>query len=264
TISRRSSSRFPSTRRVSTSSGSSSPGTSTAGSTGVREPRSDSRDPYAVNVELPYGETTLTGTLPARTRVLSNTEVITPGPLDDLPAAVGQALAQPLGLPRLGAMVKPGARVTIAFDDATVPSYGPIRSIAIEAVLAELAAAGVGLSTYDSIRVTHTPDGMSMSVHGNRMHAVLDEMGRHLEGRLGRRVFKIDTLGTDPFTVAKVVAGAVADARGAIVTAMAAMFPPRRDQARERFDVVVYGVPDSSPYAVFSHVNPILTLISSG
>jgi len=311
-----------------------------------------------VNVELPYGETTLTGTLPARTRVLSNTEAITPGPLDDLPAAVGQALAQPLGLPRLGAMVKPGARVTIAFDDATVPSYGPIRSIAIEAVLAELAAAGVarrqvslvcanalhrklrpaelsriigatlvaefgerlschdaedpaglvdlgrtpehgypvvvnrlvaesdlvvyvnaghmrgfnggwksvcvGLSTYDSIRVTHTPDGMSMSVHGNRMHAVLDEMGRHLEGRLGRRVFKIDTLGTDPFTVAKVVAGAVADARGAIVTAMAAMFPPRRDQARERFDVVVYGVPDSSPYAVFSHVNPILTLISSG
>ena len=311
-----------------------------------------------MNVELPYGETTLTGTLPARTRVLSNTEAITPGPLDDLPAAVGQALAQPLGLPRLGAMVKPGARVTIAFDDATVPSYGPIRSIAIEAVLAELAAAGVarrqvslvcanalhrklrpaelsriigatlvaefgerlschdaedpaglvdldrtpehgypvvvnrlvaesdlvvyvnaghmrgfnggwksvcvGLSTYDSIRVTHTPDGMSMSVHGNRMHAVLDEMGRHLEGRLGRRVFKIDTLGTDPFTVAKVVAGAVADARGAIVTAMAAMFPPRRDQARERFDVVVYGVPDSSPYAVFSHVNPILTLISSG
>ena len=311
-----------------------------------------------MNVELPYGETTLTGTLPARTRVLSNTEAITPGPLDDLPAAVGQALAQPLGLPRLGAMVKPGARVTIAFDDATVPSYGPIRSIAIEAVLAELAATGVarrqvslvcanalhrklrpaelsriigatlvaefgerlschdaedpaglvdlgrtpehgypvvvnrlvaesdlvvyvnaghmrgfnggwksvcvGLSTYDSIRVTHTPDGMSMSVHGNRMHAVLDEMGRHLEGRLGRRVFKIDTLGTDPFTVAKVVAGAVADARGAIVTAMAAMFPPRRDQARERFDVVVYGVPDSSPYAVFSHVNPILTLISSG
>src|SRR5436309_10473137 len=143
TISRRSSSRFPSTRRVSTSSGSSSPGTSTAGSTEVREPRSDSRDPYAVNVELPYGETTLTGTLPARTRVLSNTEAITPGPLDDLPAAVGHALAQPLGLPRLGAMLKPGARVTIAFDDATVPSYGPIRSIAIEAVLAELAAAGV-------------------------------------------------------------------------------------------------------------------------
>ena len=311
-----------------------------------------------MNVELPYGETTLTATLPARTRVFSNTEAVTPKPLDDLPAAVARALARPLGLPRLGELVEPNARVTIAFDDATVPSYGPIRSIAIEAVLGELAAAGVGrgqvslvcanalhrklrhaelariigaplvaefgerlrshdaedpaglvdlgrtaehgypvvvnrlvaesdlcvyvnaghmrgfnggwksvcvgLSTYDSIRVTHTPDGMSMSVHGNRMHAVVDEMGRHLEGRLGRRVFKIDTLGGDAFTVSTVVAGAVADARRAIVAAMEAMFPPRRDQARERFDIVVYGVPDGSPYAVFSHVNPILTLISSG
>jgi hypothetical protein len=311
-----------------------------------------------VNVELPYGEHTLTATLPERTRVLSNTEAVVPAPVDDLPAAVAQALARPIGLPRLSRLVKPRARVTIAFDDATVPSYGPIRTIAIEAVLDELATAGVargqvslicanalhrklrpaelariigadlvaefgarltchdaenpagladlgrtpehgypvvvnrcvtesdllvyvnaghmrgfnggwkslcvGLSTYDSIRVTHTPDGMSMSVHGNRMHVVLDEMGRHLERRLGRPVFKIDTLGADPFTVTRVAAGSVAGARGAIVSAMEAMFPPRRDQARERFDVIVYGVPDGSPYAVFSHVNPILTLISSG
>ncbi len=309
-------------------------------------------------VELPYGETTLTASLPDRTRVFSNAEAVTPPPVGDLAAAVQQALERPLGLPRLGRLVKPSSRVTIAFDDATVPSYGPIRTLAIEAVLGELAAAGVargqvslicanalhrklrpaelariigaelvaefgerlschdaedpaglvdlgrtgehgypvvvnrraaesdlcvyvnaghmrgfnggwksvcvGLSTYDSIRVTHTPDGMSMSVHGNRMHAVLDEMGRHLEGRLGRPVFKIDTLGSDAFTVNTVVAGAVADTRRAIVAAMEAMFPPRREQARERFDVVVYGVPDGSPYAVFSHVNPILTLISSG
>jgi len=311
-----------------------------------------------VNVELPYGERTLTATLPERTRVLLNTEAVLPAPVDDLPAAVAQALAQPIGLPRLSRLVKPRARVTIAFDDATVPSYGPIRTIAIEAVLDELASAGVargqvslicanalhrklrpgelariigadlvaefgarltchdaenpdgladlgrtpehgypvvvnrcvtesdllvyvnaghmrgfnggwksvcvGLSTYDSIRVTHTPDGMSMSVHGNRMHVVLDEMGQHLERRLGRPVFKIDTLGADPFTVTRVAAGSVAGTRGAIVSEMQAMFPPRRDPARERFDIIVYGVPDGSPYAVFSHVNPILTLISSG
>jgi Lactate racemase N-terminal domain len=311
-----------------------------------------------VNVELPYGQATLTATLPGRTRTFSNTEALTPTPVDDLPAAVGQAFAHPLGLPRIRDLVKPHARVTIAFDDATVPSYGPIRSVAIEAVLGELASAGVGrtqvslicanalhrklrpaelariigpelvsefgerlgchdaedpdsltdlgrtpehgypvvvnrlvtesdllvyvnaghmrgfnggwksvcvgLSTYDSIRVTHTPDGMSMSVHGNRMHAVLDEMGRHLESRLGRPIFKIDTLLADPFRATRVVAGSVGEARRAIVGAMEAMFPPRRDQARERFDVIVYGVPDDSPYAVFSHVNPILTLISSG
>ena len=312
-----------------------------------------------MNVELPYGDATLTATLPERARTLSNTEAVTPTPLADLDAAVAQALATPLGSPPVRALVKPGASVTIAFDDATVPSYGPIRSVAITALLRELEAAGVwrrrvtlicanalhrklrpaelariigadlvaefgerllchdaensdvlvnlgptpehgypvithrlvaesdltiyvnagymrgfnggwksvcvGLSTYDSIRVTHTPDGMSMSVHGNRMHAVLDEMGRHLERRLGRRVFKVDTMLADPHHAAKVVAGSVDDTRQAILSAMAALFPPRREVVGPaRFDVFVYGVADASPYAVFSHMNPILTLISSG
>ena len=312
-----------------------------------------------MNVELPYGDATLTATLPERARTLSNTEAVTPTPLADLDAAVAQALATPLGSPPVRALVKPGASVTIAFDDATVPSYGPIRSVAITALLRELEAAGVsrrrvtlicanalyrklrpaelariigadlvaefgerllchdaensdvlvnlgptpehgypvithrlvaesdltiyvnagymrgfnggwksvcvGLSTYDSIRVTHTPDGMSMSVHGNRMHAVLDEMGRHLERRLGRRVFKVDTMLADPHHAAKVVAGSVDDTRQAILSAMAALFPPRREAVGPaRFDVFVYGVADASPYAVFSHMNPILTLVSSG
>ncbi len=311
-----------------------------------------------MNVELPYGETTLTATLPDRTRSLSNVEAVTPAPVADVDAAVREALAEPLGLPRLGALVKPGGAVTIAFDDATVASYGPIRGVAIRAILQELEAAGVsksrvtlicanalhrklrpaelgrilgedlvaefgerllchdaedpevlvdlgrteehgypvavhrlvteadltvyvnarynrgfnggwksvcvGLSTYESIKVTHTPDGMSMSVHGNRMHAVLDEMGRHLERRLGRRVFKVDTLLADPYRVAKVVAGGVDETRREILGAIAEMFPPRRDLVQERFDVLVYGVPDASPYAIFSHMNPILTLISSG
>ena len=312
-----------------------------------------------MNVELPYGDATLTATLPERARTLSNTEAVTPTPLADLDAAVAQALATPLGSPPVRALVKPGASVTIAFDDATVPSYGPIRSAAITALLRELEAAGVwrrrvtlicanalhrklrpaelariigadlvaefgerllchdaensdvlvnlgptpehgypvithrlvaesdltiyvnagymrgfnggwksvcvGLSTYDSIRVTHTPDGMSMSVHGNRMHAVLDEMGRHLERRLGRRVFKVDTMLADPHHAAKVVAGSVDDTRQVILSAMAALFPPRREVVGPaRFDVFVYGVADASPYAVFSHMNPILTLISSG
>jgi len=312
----------------------------------------------AVKVELPYGETTLEATLPARTRTLSNIEATTLAPLADLAAAVREALAAPRGLPRIRDLVRPGASVTIAFDDATVASYGPIRSVAIEAVLGELEAAGVsrarvtlvcanalhrklrpaelariigenlvrefgprllchdaedpesivdlgrtpehgypvevhrlvaesdltvyvnarhnrgfnggwksvcvGLSTYASIKVTHTPDGMSMSVHGNRMHEVLDEMGRHLERRLGRRVFKLDTLLADPYRPAKVVAGGVDETRREMLEAVARMFPPRRGLAQERFDVLVYGVPDGSPYAIFSHVNPILTLISSG
>ena len=39
--------------------------------------------------------------------------------------------------------MRPNARVLIAFDDPTVPSYGQVRQLAIEALLAELDAAGV-------------------------------------------------------------------------------------------------------------------------
>ncbi|MBI4588713.1 MAG: DUF2088 domain-containing protein [Candidatus Rokubacteria bacterium] len=308
--------------------------------------------------ELPYGEGTLTAEIPDRARVISNVEAVTLPPVEDLEATVRQALAAPLGLPPIRDLVRPGARVTIAFDDATVPSYGPIRRVAILAVLEELEAAGVprervtllcanalhrkfrpselgaligddlvrefgprltchdaedrdtlvdlgrtspggydvevhrlvaeshltvyvnaryyrgfsggwksvcvGLSTYKSIRWTHTPDGMSMSVHDNRMHALLDEMGAHLELRLARRVFKIDTILSNPLQVARVFAGSVDETRRRVLETMETLFRPRRELARERFDILVYGVPDWSPYAVFSHVNPILTLISTG
>ena len=122
----------------------------------------------------------------------------------------------------------------------------------------------VGLSTWKSIRVTHNPDGMSMSLNRNRMHAVLDEMGHHLEQRLGRRIFKIDTLLATPFEAAQVFAGGIDETRRAALEIQARRFPPRRAAAPERCDILVYGVPDSSPYAIWASVNPILTLISMG
>lgn len=310
-----------------------------------------------MNVTLPYGPGTLEATLPDRTVVLSNEEPPVP-PITDLDAAVRGALAHPVGLPRIGELVRPGAEVAIAFDDGTVAAYGPIRRVAIEAVLEELAAAGVprgnvalicanslhrkftreelarligedlvrefgprltchdaedpanlvdlgqtspsghpvevhrlavesdltvyvtaryfrgfsggwksvvvGLSTYRSIRVHHTPDGMSMSVHGNRMHAMLDEMGAHYEARTGRRVFKVDAIAANLVETASVFAGSVGEAQRRSLQALEALFPPRRQLAREPVDVFVYGVPDYSPYAIWSHPNPILTLVSYG
>ena len=311
-----------------------------------------------MNVELPYGSDTLTATLPDDTRRLSSDADVGLPPLADLDAAVRAALAAPLGLPRLRDLARAGDRVTIAFDDHTVGSFGPIRPVAIRAVLDELAEVGVtarqvrlvcanalhrmcrpaelrrllddrlvdefgdrltchdaedpaqivdlgataehgypveisrlvtdsdltvyvntnyirgftggwksvcvGLSTWKSIRVTHDPDGMSMSLNRNRMHAVLDEMGHHLEQRLGRRIFKIDTLLSDPFHAARVFAGGVDETRRAALAVQAERFPPRRSAATEPCDVLVYGVPDSSPYAIWAAVNPILTLISMG
>jgi hypothetical protein len=105
---------------------------------------------------------------------------------------------------------------------------------------------------------------MSMSLERNRMHAVLDEMGHHLERRLGRRIFKIDTLLADPFQAGQVLAGGVDETRQAALATQAQRFSSRRGAALEPCDVLVYGVPDSSPYAIWASVNPILTLISMG
>jgi nickel-dependent lactate racemase len=308
-------------------------------------------------VALPFGDGSVRVQLPDRTQVVkashSNTRI---EPAAYEAAAVRAALEKPLGMPRIGELVRPSSRVLIAFDDPTVPSYGSIRRLAVEGVLAELAARGVaedqvtlvcanalhrkwtheelavglgeeivrrfakrltchdaedaaqlvdlgktpegydvevhrlvaecdltvyvnagyhlgfgggwksvcvGLSTWKSIRWTHTPDGMSMSLHKNRMHAVFDCMGRHLEERLGKRIFKIETVLADPYRAGRVFAGGVDETRRAALALLSAVHQPRR-AAGESADVVVYGVPAWSPYAVFATMNPILTLISSG
>lgn len=122
----------------------------------------------------------------------------------------------------------------------------------------------VGLSTYRSIRHHHTPDGMSMSLAHNPMHAMLDEMGALVESKLRQPVFKVDTLLASPFETARVLAGSVAATRKAAIELLSSLMPARRDLASEKFDVVIYGVPDWSPYAIFASMNPLLTLISSG
>jgi hypothetical protein len=121
----------------------------------------------------------------------------------------------------------------------------------------------VGLSTWRSIRHTHHPDGMSMSVLNNRMHDVLNEMGAHIEASLGKRMYKIECVQASPTKIAHVWAGGVAETRAAALEVMAQRNAPRRSQA-EPADVVVYGLPAWSPYAVFGTMNPILTLVSSG
>ncbi|MFN8555879.1 MAG: lactate racemase domain-containing protein [Dehalococcoidia bacterium] len=85
----------------------------------------------------------------------------------------------------------------------------------------------VGLSTWRSIKTTHHPDGMSMSVRNNRMHRVLDEMGAHLETKLGRNIFKVEMILADAERVAHVWAGSVAATRPRALEIMAAANPPR-------------------------------------
>jgi nickel-dependent lactate racemase len=274
----------------------------------------------------------------------------------DQAVAVRDALEHPLGLPRLRELAPRGGRALIAFDDPTVPSFGPVRGLAIEAVLAELEAAGlpeehvtlvcanalhrkwtreelarvigedlvrrfgdrlschdaedaenivhlgttasgydvdvhravidsdvtvyvnaqchmgfgggwksvaVGLSTWRSIKWTHTPDGMSMSVRHNRMHEVFNEQGEFLERALGKRIFKIETVLADATKIGRIWAGGVTETRAEAMQVLETLYAPRRSES-EPADVVIYGIPAWSPYATFAKLNPILTLISSG
>jgi hypothetical protein len=123
----------------------------------------------------------------------------------------------------------------------------------------------VGLSTFRSIAAHHNPDDMSMSFDRNRMHEMLNEMGALATDKLGpQRFFKLETIQANPVAVSQVLGGSVEATRAKAVEIMREHQTSRRDLVAEKVDVVVYGVPDWSPYAAYSHTNPILTLISTG
>jgi hypothetical protein len=309
--------------------------------------------------QIVFGSEWLTVRLPEDARLVPQ-GISLPLPGRDPGEAVQEALADPLDSPPLADLARGARRVTIAFDDPTVPCWAPVWPAAIGAVLAELERAGVprrsvtllcanalhrkftegelsailgndlvaeftpggrllchdaedpegmvrlgataageevelsrlavesdlvvyvnvsttrgfsggwksvcvGLSSYRSIHHHHTPDTMSMSVEKNRMHEVLDRMGEVVERQLGpRRFFKLETVLANPAQVHRVFAGSIPATRRAALEIARAHQPQRRDLLPERADVVLYGVPDWSPYAAFSRMNPILTLISTG
>jgi nickel-dependent lactate racemase len=296
--------------------------------------------------------------LPETTRVVSPGIALPLDPVADLRAAYEQAVEQPIDGPPLAQRARSGAKVTVAFDDPTVPCFAPAWAEAIPAVLGALERGGVGeqdvtllcanalhrkfphdelagilgpdvvqrfgerllchdaeapdgnvllgrtpkghevevnrlvadsdltvylncsttrgfsggwksvcvgLSTYRSIRHHHDPDTMSMSLERNRMHAILDEMGMVLEERLGAdRIFKVETVLANPLQVHRVFGGSVGTTREAVLDLLREHQPARRSLVEEPVDVVLYGVPDWSPYAAYSFMNPILTLISTG
>ena len=308
--------------------------------------------------QIVFGDSFVEAEVPDRTHVVSPGLSIPLEPVSDLDAAVREALETPLDLPPLRELGRGRRRVTIAFDDPTVPCYAPVWASAIPLVLSELEAAGVrredvtlvcanalhrkfthdelatllgadlvaefgerlvchdaedaamlehlgttengyhvelsrhvteadlcvylncstvrgfsggwksicvGLSTFRSIRHHHNPDDMSMSTERNRMHEMLDEMGRLVTDRLGDdRILKIETILANPLQVAAIRAGTVDGTRRIALETNRAHMPPRRTLLEDKADVVLYGVPDWSPYAAFSFLNPILTLISTG
>ena len=279
-------------------------------------------------------------------------------PVDNPEETILRALQRPLGRPPLREMVKPNWRVTIAFDDPTVPCFAPVWEPALKLVMEELERGGVkksqitllcanalhrkftrrelakiigkdlvkefgyrllchdaedfenltylgtsesgydveinklvtdsdltvylntvvwrgfnggwksicvGLASYRCIRWHHTPDSMSMSMEKNVMHEILNEMGSLVEEKIGKeRIFKIETVLANPLQVHKVWSGGINETRNAALDLMKSHLKPRRELLKEKADIVLYGIPNWSPYASFSGMNPMLTLISTG
>ena len=304
------------------------------------------------------GDSFVRAVLPDRTQFAPSGVGVTLDPTEDLEATALRALQHPLDREPLSEAARAARKVTIAFDDATVPCYAPVWQTALPLIIRKLARGGVdagsidlvcanalhrqftheelasligidlvqafsdrlachdaedrdalvdlgttpsgykvelnrcvsdsdllvylncstmrafsggwksvcvGLATYGSIHHHHTPDIMSMSLDRNRMHEMLDEMGAHVEASLGHdRVFKVETVLSNPLAVHDMYGGSVGATRAAVLETLRGAQPARRDLVAEQADVVVYGVPDWSPYAAFAHGNPILDLISTG
>ena len=308
--------------------------------------------------QIVFGEQMIPIKLPENTMIAPPGLSTSLSPVDDVEGTIRKALKEPLGRPPLGELVKPNWKVTIAFDDPTVPCFVPIWEPAIKLVIEELVKVGVkrsnikllcanglhrkftrrelariigedlvkefgyrllchdaedvenltylgrtesgydveinksvtdtdltiyintvvwrgfnggwksvcvGLGSYRCIRWHHTPDGMSMSMEKNRMHEMLNEMGTVVESKLGKeRIFKLETALANPLQVYQVWAGGVFETREAVLALMKSQLKPRREIIKEKADIVLYGIPNWSPYAAFSVMNPILTLLSTG
>lgn len=189
---------------------------------------------------------------------------------DDLVREFGDRLRchdaeDPDGLVHLGTTPEHGYHVELnrAVIDSDLTVY--VNTGTMRAFSGGWKSICVGLSTYRSIAHHHNPDDMSMSTERNVMHDMLDEMGALVTRELGEgRIFKLETSQANPLQVSRMWSGTIDGCRHELLDFVRSHQKPRRDLVDEKVDVVLYGVPDWSPYAAFSHNNPILTLVSTG
>jgi nickel-dependent lactate racemase len=92
--------------------------------------------------QIVYGDRMVPVRLPDRTKIIPPGLSISLPPVANLKATIEAALQNPLDLPPLRELARPGSRVTIAFDDPTVPCFAPVWEAAIRTVLEELDLAG--------------------------------------------------------------------------------------------------------------------------
>ncbi len=73
-------------------------------------------------VSIPWGKDKLSFELPAAWQLLGLMEPAHAEPVGIVEAAIQRGLANPIGMPRLSELAKPGMRITLVIDDHSRPT----------------------------------------------------------------------------------------------------------------------------------------------
>ena len=92
---------------------------------------------------LVFGDGWVTAELPDDAHAVSSGVSLPLPPTPDLAASLREAIEQPLDLHPLREVARGASRVTVAFDDPTVPCYAPLWSTAMPILLDGLEEGGV-------------------------------------------------------------------------------------------------------------------------
>ena len=93
-----------------------------------------------------FGDTFVAARFPDETQLVSPGLTLPLDPAPDLETCVRSAIERPLDTPPLREQVRAGDKVTVAFDDPTVPCYAPVWATALPVVVADLERGGVRTS----------------------------------------------------------------------------------------------------------------------
>lgn len=119
----------------------------------------------------------------------------------------------------------------------------------------------VGLGSYRSIRHHHSPQifGASESILNPeaKFHHTLKKMGKVIEDKIGRKIFSIETVLNFwfPYRIAGIYGGYIADVHEQTLNHL---FRQQNLAHDKQYDILIYGLPDLSPYATCSEMNPLL------
>jgi len=141
-------------------------------------------------IRIPWGKDSLTITLPESWELLGIMEPAPSSSLDAFQQELKASLLQPIGLPRLSELAKPGMKIALVIDDDSRPT--PVDQL-LPAVLAEIQLGGATLDQITIVPATGVHFPMSATAIAKRLGYV---SGLRVEAHACDSTEKLTNLGT--------------------------------------------------------------------